>query len=214
MDTFGVITGDLVHSRKMRAGEGLVAEALFRPAFKALQAHHKRSVLPFAIHTYRGDGWQIVTPRPALLLPLALGMRALIKIEAGTPKADTRMALAIGPIEHRDGRTIASWDGTAMHRAGAMIDQLRDTRMDFWCGNKELSDSVGVMVQLVDSLTRGWTPAQAQAAWGALRGMSQARIAERFRPRAVTQQNVQQHLRTIHWDTLDAAMEHFGKTFR
>jgi hypothetical protein len=199
-----VLTGDVVGSSRLPAPFRRDLPAMLKKCGQDVQKAFPRRV-PFELSVFRGDSWQMIVSDPAAALRAALFMRLGV-IEAGPPgmRLDTRVAVAIEKIDFVPAGYVAEGDGPAYRASGAALDGLSDqSRMILVTPNPDPAASVAI--QLMDAIIQDWTPAQARAVKGRLRGLIQADIAKTW-PQGITQQAVARHLMRAHWPAVERAL--------
>lgn len=197
-----VILGDLIHSGRHDA-------ATVNRAMHSLQ-DSAASLAPLVGDThftrFRGDGWQLVTARPEMALRLALAMMARLESETGPA---TRVAIGIGQIDDLAGGALGAASGSAFLRSGQMLDGMPARRRLVLAGAPAAAAAwADALLQLIEFVTQGWSPYQAQAVSMALApGWEvQADLAERL---GVTRQAMQLRLKGAGYPALSAAVAAF-----
>ena len=184
-DTAAVLTGDIVKSQDLPAGElDKIFDALLDAA-RAIGAWQGQSA---CFTRFRGDGWQVLVTDEAFVFRAVMILRAAVRrIKKGY---DTRISLAIGPVEV-PGKDLGAASGLAFTQSGRGLDELS--------GKSRLAISGDVPLRLQTSLplateiSQGWTALQAQVAMEALRHseiMSARQVADVLEQ---TRQNVEKH---------------------
>lgn len=161
------MTGDIVNSRAMRDSD--LARAFDRLNDAAgVIATLQDAPLHFSRH--RGDGWQIILTDPRLYLRTALLFRATLRsLGAGVDTylaAADQTAPASAPRENTDLNTQTS---PALVASGALLDTIKDIDdfdMPIWA--HDAGGAPGATLIFADAVSRGWTPAQACAAYHVL----------------------------------------------
>lgn len=69
--------------------------------------------------------------------------------------------------------------------------------------------SVSTLLTVLDVTASRWTPAQATALCGAIRGWKQEQIAQNWPDTPITQQSASQHLTRAGWDAVRASLEYY-----
>ena len=175
-----------------------------------------RDVCPLPLDVFRGDGWQLLVTSPVSALRVALHVRASLRVEMDSRRADTRVAIGIGSIDFLPGEEVSKGDGEAYRLSGAALDELpRQARLTVRGGSSarehELLDA---LLASVDALSRRWTASQSQAILGALGGKTQETIAASWKPEEITQQAVAQHLDRASWFSVERALRAFEATVK
>jgi hypothetical protein len=209
MQICAVITGDIVHSRRL-SDEGFAdVHAAIQRASNNIRPHFPE--IPLSTEVFRGDSWQLMVTKPSSSFRIALYFRAFLRAET---KADTRFAIGVGPV---DSISEASYSerGPAFVLSGTLLDKRSTARMCFGLVENSLhssgSDDINVIMNLLDFIVRRWTSAQSRAVCGALLGQTQENIAESWPDGPITQQAASQHLARAGWDTAEQALSYFEK---
>ena len=197
-----VISGDLIGSRSSPGATGRAMETLRRAADRLGSAtgHELRFT------RFRGDGWQVHLPDPGAGLLAMVYLRAAL--QAGDPGLATRIALGIGAPEHGGTNDLSDASGGAFVASGTALDTLPRTRTLAVAGTG-VGPGEEAIVALLDPLTAGWTPEQAEAVALALLppGTTQDKIA---RGLGITRQAVQRRLAGAHFRALQPAIAAFA----
>jgi len=202
---YAIVTGDVVRSsglsvaarKKLRTALGTASKRL-RSAF--------RDDVPLSVDVFRGDSWQFVVVSPVRALRVALFYRAAL-IATAPKGVDTRMAIAIGRVDFIPER-VSEGDGPAYRLSGRELDALGSRRrMSFAAPDDPAEECLATLVAVLDGLVSRWTPAQARAVAGALRGWSQTDIARKSWKPPISQQAVAQNLAAGSWIQLEIALD-------
>ncbi len=208
--TYAVLTGDLVKSRRLQSGD---LERARRAVLEALEQLPQAGVEGKA-EFFRGDSWQALLSRPEQSLRAAIYVRAALRgLDLPEARADSRVAIGIGPVGRIEPSRISLSTGEAFQRSGKALDELGATSrlaIAFPEGSVPVGPWVEVALGLVDRLVRGWKPRQAQAILVLLAkpGASHAEVAEQLDP-PVTRQAVTKALAGAGWDAVEAAIALF-----
>ncbi len=204
---YAVITGDLVNSSKLESSRRRKAHEVMRRGSDELRAFLPAAV-PLEIDVFAGDRWQILLSQSGCALRAALFYRVLLLAEA---EVDTRLAAAIGTVDFVPGNRVSEGDGAAFRLSGRLLEQSGRYRMRFVAEDSSQSEVWDAMFVLADALiSRRWTARSARAVSGALRGWSQAQIADLWSP-AISPPAVAQHLRAASWPAMEEAIRTFEK---
>lgn len=181
-------------------------------------------IMPLDADVFRGDGWQAMIIDPVSALRAALFFRAYIRSVAGDQKVDTRMAIGIGPVDYVPPGKVAAGDGPAYRASGKLLEKMnspRQGRLRCAFANrrgrenemqecKPDEDFVDALVRLAGAIGDRWYGRRALAATGALKGWSQARIAENW-PGRISRQAVGKHLERGGWHAISHALGVFER---
>lgn len=221
----GVITGDIVGSTELPADERRELYDIMRETAQRVEEHFADAIaLPVDI--FAGDTWQILLSDPPMTLRVAMFYRAIIrsqmtKAPPGTSSAgrdrrmDTRLALAIGPIDFVPAERVSEGEGEAFRLSGRTLKQMsKHVRMGFRCSDAEREQTWNAVAHLLDAIVTGqWTAAKARAVSGALLGWPQQRIAELW-PEPIKQATVSNHLREASWPAIEETLQAFESIWR
>ncbi|SLN44246.1 hypothetical protein AQS8620_01770 [Aquimixticola soesokkakensis] len=168
--TIAVLTGDLVQSSTLSPSALEEAfDALQRCA--ALQESWVGDSLRFTRH--RGDGWQVALPTPQFALRAALAFRAHLRALGDTNGApiDSYIGIATGPalgdLGSDPGRDLNGRSDMVFVVSGRALDRIKSDK-DATKGPPAYlrlaspQPSLRAVTILVDYMSRGWTPAQAE----------------------------------------------------
>lgn len=181
-------------------------------------------VMPFDADVFRGDGWQAVIIDPVSALRAALFFRAYIRSAVEGQKVDTRMAIGIGPVDYVPPGKVAAGDGPAYRASGKLLEKMNSPRQGLLrCAfayrrgqENEMQqctldeDLVDAVVRLAGAIGDRWHGRRALAITGALKGWSQARIAENW-PGRTSRQAVGKHLERGGWHAVSHALGVFER---
>jgi hypothetical protein len=209
-----VITGDMIDSRKLDKPTRKRIPDLLRSAVDAL--------VPVIVeeHTevdiFRGDSWQILLWKPHRAVRACLFMRAFLlsqKLYDDLQAVQARMAIGIGEVDFVHEQRVSQSEGPAFQASGRLLDELSSRRralLDVRFTEEYDRSGAGATAQAAaafcSAAVRGWTPHQAVAVCGALRGQSQAETAQAWPGGSVTQQNVSKHLAEAGWDYIERGL--------
>ena len=109
-------------------------------------------------------------------------------------RVDTRISLGVGTIQFIPGDRVSQGDGDAYRLSGQGLDDMpRQTYLSARIGEQP-EPLLDALMVATDAITRRWSARQAQAVVGSLTGLTQESIAAGWKPDAITQQAVAQHL--------------------
>jgi hypothetical protein len=205
---YGVISGDIVASTKIGPIERERLFALMKQGSAALQEWLGKRAMPLEIDVYSGDSWQILLTAPGKSLAAGLFFRA--HLLASTPRRDTRLAVAVGPIDFVPGRKASEGDGAAFRLSGQLlVSDLGKRRMGFAAHDLDAARRWDVVFDLIDAIASiQWRQKQARAVLGALRGWTQEEIGARWEP-PIEQSSVFGHLQRAGWAAISRSIARF-----
>lgn len=208
---YAVVTGDIVGSTKLAAGQLAELREMLVDAAREFSKRHEDCVL-MGPEFFRGDSWQVLLSEPGLALNLVLLIQACL-IEKSD--VQTRAAIGIGVISSKD-RTLATSTGEAFTLSGHALENI--TGNDRFSGALPvhaglLSPWFPALLHICGGLARSWTRRQAEAMrlWLSLVQPTQEAIAQRLNP-PVTKQSVGDILASANWHSLNEAMKAFHAT--
>jgi hypothetical protein len=207
---FAVVTGDIVGSSRFKAARRKqLYGAMKQAASQVSEAFEDEFVL--GVDIFRGDSWQCLLKSVPLCMHVGLYYRAAVKALMDNGKADSRLAIAVGKIDLYPKDRASEGDGDAYRLSGRLLENLKGGRRIAFsvCGkeNSQETKMISVIAGFLDSIAQGWTARQAQAISGALKGLPQKEIADRWIPRSISQQAVAQHLDRARWRVLLDGLE-------
>ncbi|WP_092064293.1 hypothetical protein [Poseidonocella pacifica] len=188
IDPIAVLTGDIVESTSLGRDR---LESVFAALEDAAEELSLWQEADPKLTRFRGDGWQLVVMRPTIALRAALFLRAAIRRHGRD--LDTRISIGTGAVDALPDGDLSGASGSAFVSSGRGLDQIRKTA-------RIASDGSGPLraaTLLADTLTRGWSPAQAAVAYYALNPdrPTQSEIGEAV---GSSQQNVQKVMEAAH----------------
>lgn len=202
-----VITGDVVGSTDRPVADRPALLAALHALTDVLRQTFGGEAVPVPVDVYGGDTWQAMVTPASHGLRAALLIRATLRghvVDGADAPIDTRLFVARGAVDHLAAERLSESDGEAFRLSGRGLEGLTDRRMAFDNATRSHLDDWDVVVHLLDAIALEWTPRQARAVAGALRGWRQDRIAQMWTP-AVSQPTIAGHLRAAHWDAVEAA---------
>lgn len=176
----GVITGDIINSRKATDPDEWLSQ------LKTVLSDEGPT--PKVWEVTRGDSFQVEIARPEDALRKALHIKALIKRIAGL---DVRMAIGIG-IKTYHAAKISEANGDAFVRSGQLFDQLKKNTLAISSPWGDVDRAINICLELALLTMDRWTPNSAetmalaienpektQLELGKILQISQGRISER-----------------------------------
>lgn len=184
----GVITGDIVNSRK--------ANSWLNP-LKELLAEWGKS--PKTWEIYRGDSFQVEIKQPEQALLAAIRIKACLR---SLKKLDVRMAIGIGEKNH-DAARISESNGTAFIHSGETFELLSRSkqRLAIRTPWEELDNELNLMLRLASIALDKWSPSTAQlvAASIANSALSQKELGDKM---GRTQSTVSEAQKRAHYEEI------------
>lgn len=195
-----VLTGDIVGSSKLEAADRRKLLDEMQAAAEELCGLYPKAI-PLPADIVRGDSWQILVIDLKFALHAAVFYRASIKARMRPRRVNTRLVLALGTVDFVAERVSES-DGQAFRLSGKALESMhKNTNMRLISPGWQHEPTVDAMLRLLDALMNKWTPKQALAVTGALRGWTQKRIAKLWK-KSVSQATVARHLAESNWDAV------------
>lgn len=176
----GIITGDIVNSRKL-------SSEIWIDGFKQLLNVFGKNPVEWEI--YRGDEFQLEIKNPEDALIIAFQIKAYFK----TLKLDVRMSIGFGDITYRAGR-ISESNGTAFSRSGEVFETLKKQKINLAInsGNETVNREINLMLRLSSTFMDNWlaqsaelvlttivNPSLSQEEIGLKLGINQAAVSKR-----------------------------------
>ena len=178
-------------------------------------AEHYPESLVGRMDTFRHDSWQVLLEQPTLAFRAALFLRSAVKMGSDAEtKYDTRVSIGIGGVESITKRRISDSRGPAFTYSGRGLDSMSGQCFTLVTGDdlSALGETLerGV-IPLLDCVVGDWTPTEARAVYGALKGWTQEETAGNWplkegvgkRP---TRQAVGDSLMRAHWNTVHSVL--------
>lgn len=207
---YGVITGDIIKSSGLSTTDRQRLVSVLKTGSEQLRILFPELV-PMEVDVFRGDGWQFIVTQPSRTLRAALFYRAWLKANMLPAKIDSRLVIALGSIDFI-GKRVSESDGEAFRLSGKTLESLgKSVTMRLAAPALANAAELDIIVQLLDVIARRWTPRQALATTGALRGWKQEKIASLWGEAPIAQQTVVKHLNTAEWPAVNRALEMFEK---
>ncbi len=221
-----VITGDVIAFKALAASVRSRMPQVIVDAGRSFNDALGPSI-PWDADVFRGDGWQALIEDPVQALRVALFFRAYIKSAVGEPDVDTRMAIGIGPVDYVPPGNIAAGDGAAYRASGKLLEKMDSPRKGrIRCAfahppgiEREIreaapdEDLIDAVVRLAGTIGDRWRSRRALAVTGALKGWTQAGIAENW-PGPISRQAVGKHLQRAEWHAISHALAVFEGKMR
>lgn len=209
-DHIAVLTGDLVNSTGL--GEASVARAFDALAACAMaQAAWQGDSLRFTRH--RGDGWQVALGRPELAFRACLAFRAALR--ALGEEYDSYIGLAIGPVTAPLGPDLNAETDPVFAASGHALEAIKLSKTApshlHYHGTDAATGPHQATLYLLDTLSRGWTPVQAEILTQALAPPPRPSFTALAETVGKSRQSVTKSLDAAHFPAIElalAALEH------
>ncbi len=202
METYAVLTGDIVKSRDITPRAQLI-EKLKEALETAKKTHHAE------YDVYRGDSFQMVIPSAPAAALVAIIIRS--KLISHSPKKsspwDTRISIGIGGITYRGEKTTES-DGPAFLLSGQGMDELnkKNRRLIIKAPWEHADRSLSLVTRIVDDIISNWSKYSAETAFYSLvYNESQSVLAKRL---GKSQSTINDRIATAKLELVKAYVQH------
>jgi hypothetical protein len=222
---YGIITGDIVKSRKIAPKD---REKLYADCNLFLQQRKKNWLSSFEV--YRGDSIQCKVQKPQYSLRVALIVRCFLKSylteKEKTARAkkkvlkgyfnarfDIRLAIGIGAADFIHANKISVSDGEAFQLSGEALDGLKedDRKLSLKTYDAAFNEQMEPVMYLLDALIDKWTQNQAEIVLYKLENIKDEKIAEKLN---ISTSAVTQRKKTAQWNAIEKAVIYFEKTMQ
>ena len=202
METYAVLTGDIVKSREVSPRSPLI-ETLKQALETVRQAHHAE------YNVYRGDSFQLVLPSAPSAAHAAITIRSKLRSQAPRKSEswDARISVGFGSITYR-GATITESDGTAFLYSGQGMDELAKTnrRLILKAPWESADRSLALVTRFADDIISNWSPYSAETAfYSLLYNELQTALANRLGKR---QSTINERMATAKLELIRAYIRH------
>lgn len=153
MDTFGVLTGDIINSRKSNSEHWL-------PKLKEVLAEITEKD---NWEIYRGDSFQLILKEKDCL---AATMK--IKSAMKSIQMDVRVAIGLGEIEFHASK-ISESNGSAFIHSGRKLELLKKETLGIATDNPTFNERFEVILNLIDFISSAWKPSTAEVVYETLK---------------------------------------------
>ena len=212
ISAFAVLTGDIVGSSRLSAGQLERARALVLKG--ARQFHSKsRPMVSGVPEFFRGDAWQLLLREPGQALRVALYIRASLSAQSGV---ETRISIGIGSVDAINRARTSLSTGEAFTLSGHALDEITGY-FDLTGALPERAAALArwfpAVLHLCSGLMRDWTRRQAEIISLTLLSDNRTHeeIAGALRP-PVSKQTVSESLAGANWRSLLEAIRVFEAT--
>jgi hypothetical protein len=202
METYAVLTGDIVKSREIAARSQLI-EVLKEALEAAKEQHHAEYDL------YRGDSFQVVVPSAPAAALVAMVIRAKLKSHSpkGSEPWDVRISIGVGEITYR-GAKITESDGPAFLLSGQGMEELnkKNRRLIVKAPWEEADRSLSLVTRFADDIVSNWSRYSAETAfYGLVYNESQSVLAKRL---GKSQSTIHDRIATAKLELVRAYIQH------
>jgi hypothetical protein len=219
MQIKAVITGDIVHSR--RVGDIQLLLAGLKNTIKDIE-NYLNLEIPFEI--YRGDSFQMLIENAEMAVEIAVLIRSGLR--NATPMLgenaknmsienlwDTRVSIGIGKVEFPAAKIVES-SGEAFKLSGMQLDEMKNSsdKIRLISSWDDLNEQFAVLTVLGDSIISRWTFHSSEAAYRyLLYKETQKRISEKL---GISQPAVHNRLNISNIDAIERMLAYLKKTIK
>lgn len=177
METYAVITGDLVKSRKIRNEDVESVIESLKGCFSEINRLFLNGNGKFEL--YRGDSFQYLIPEPQKALLIGILIRAKLRTyepinsvvsQKKSEKpikyafSDARVAIGLGKMSY-DANKVTESQGEVYEKSGNAFDKLEknNDRLLIVTPSKEINEELDTECLLADAIISKWTASTAEA---------------------------------------------------
>ena len=202
METYAVLTGDIVKSRDIAPRAQLI-ETLK----EALETAKKTHQAEYDI--YRGDSFQMVLPsaQVAALVAIIIRSRLISRSPKKSNPWDTRISIGIGAITYREEKTTES-DGPAFLLSGQGMEELnkKKRRLIIKAPWEHADRSLSLVTRFADEIISNWSQYSAETAfYNLVYNESQSVLAKRL---GKSQPTINNRIATAKLELVKAYIQH------
>ncbi|MCI0510327.1 hypothetical protein C8E00_101490 [Chromohalobacter marismortui] len=200
----GVLTGDIVGSRRIEDAAGL--DKALTSTLSLLETQYAARV-----DRYRGDGFQVALPSPGQAMMAAVLTRAALIRHSPSRREtwDARIAVAVGTGDLPETGRFASANGEIYVRSGQALDALSEGDARFALSLPQADDSLALLTRFADAVLQGWTHNAAETIyWRLQHAETQKALAERL---GRAQPTIHQRLHAARWPLIEDYLVHVGQ---
>jgi hypothetical protein len=223
-----VILGDIIASTSLADSEWANIEKSLKDLLKDLKQN-------FNLYgrVIKGDSLECVVPEPADALRIAIAIKSYVKSihldNSPEKKKNTRfriyrtyrirLVIGYGELTRFDPRK-GIIDGEAIYLAGRKINEMTTHKGErvvikntlfFVSKNEKLNSEFDALLSLLDVLLTKATSKQSEVLYMKLMKFSEEQISQKMK---IKQQTVNQHSRSIGWNAIEKAVEHFNNVIK
>ena len=227
MKLLGVITGDIVASRKLDVTN---RDKLYSDIKKFLSMLKSEGRLT-TYEMFRGDSIQCVVNNKEEVLRTALMIRAWLqsysiktingksnsskdKVNGHLPgKQDIRLSIGIGKVDFLKRNNLSHSDGEAFHLSGLGLDSLKNSsgKIILQTADENFNEVMEAITLLLDAVMEKWTGNQAEIVLFKLNNYKEEQIARAI---GISQSAVNQRTKASQWNALEKLLTWFEKTIK
>lgn len=202
---YAVLTGDIIHSTKLPAEYRSILNKKIEKELAKYAKHFK-----LKSEFYRGDSFQCLVFNPKDSLRLALLIKTFIRQLDLPIRADARIAIGIGSIDHQED-SLANSHGEAFALSGRALDSLKTSKQTLTISAAD-PHALELQIEslLLDTIMLKNTAFQSTVINLKLRNFTEIKIAEKL---AIKQSAVNQRSTSAHWNAINLVVSHFEKLY-
>lgn len=197
-----VITGDIIHSAKMKPRQWMS---------KLKTALGKFGTTPDNWEVYRGDAFQLEIKDVSKALWIAIHLKAMLK---ATPGLDARMSIGFGRKDFK-AKKISQANGSAFVNAGHKFDMLKTEKvnMAIYSGKEKFDDEMNLFLKFALTFMDSWTATSAALVnvFMSNPAKTQSEIAALLK---INQSAVSQRKKRAHFDLIEDLDKHFKQRIK
>lgn len=202
METYAVLTGDIVKSREIPARAQLIDT--LKQALETVQEMHHAEY-----DVYRGDSFQMVIPAAPVAALVAVIIRSKLKSHSheASKSWDARISVGIGGITFR-GEKITESNGPAFLLSGQGMDELskKNRRLTIKAPWEQADRSLSLVTRFADDIISNWSRYSAETAFYSLvYNETQSALAKRL---GKSQSTINDRIATAKLDLIRAYIQH------
>ncbi len=183
MNTYAVITGDIVKSRNIKGNDRKRLIKSLKETFLEINSEllHEKKV---HFEIFRCDSFQALIKKTHHSLKICFLLRAKIRsLTKGVENQyrDARLSLGIGSVNYNAERIIES-DGEAFRYSGIMLDKMKhNERLRIHTHDKEINEELKVECAFADTVVKRWSVKQSEVIYRyLLKNETQYELAKAF----------------------------------
>lgn len=197
-----VITGDIIHSAKMKPRQWMN---------KLKTALGKFGETPQQWEVYRGDSFQLEIKDAKNALWAAIHLKAMLKMTRGL---DARLSIGFGKKNFR-AKKISEANGSAFVNAGHKFDSLKSEKVNMAInsGNENFDDEINLYLRFALTFMDNWSVTSAALinVFMSNPGKTQSEIATLLK---INQSAVSQRKKRAHFDLIEELDKHFKQRIK
>jgi len=211
---YAVLTGDIVNSSSLKDDRRYQMYQDMQQLSGLLKQVFVKEIR-YDLSNFRGDGWQLILDQPERSLAVSIFIRTYFRYKYKEEKLDSRVAIAVGPVDYIPRENISEGFGPAFDASGRLLDEMKSEKTNIVVSHTwkiQYQKMINALVRTMDDLISSWTAPQSQAIHLALQGLTQTESGERWKPKPITQPSVARHLKSAQWGFVKNAIELFEVT--